>query len=115
MGNPELIAYYGYEGNTFGATLGLFPRERLKGRYSYAFFSDAYRFYKPTVEGMLVQYAKPSWFVELGCDWNGLRKDSPRDVYHTLCGRGTQELFLCRLHRHTPPPRGKRYGRRCCG
>lgn len=105
MGNPELIAYYGYEGNPFGATLGLFPRERLKGRYSYAFFSDAYRFYKPTVEGMLVQYAKPSWFVELGCDWNGLRSKTRREMFTILFAGEARKSFsyagyTATLHHH---------------
>ena len=105
MGTPELLAYYGYDGDTFDATLGLFPRARLKGRYSYAFFSDAYRFYKPTIEGMLIQYSKPDWFVELGCDWNGLRSKTRREMFTILFAGEARKSFsfagyTATLHHH---------------
>lgn len=81
MGDPELLVYYAWEGKTFRSSLGLFPRKRVMGRYSYAFFSDSFLFYKPTIEGMLIQYVKPDWFVELGCDWNGLRSKTRREMF----------------------------------
>ena len=81
MGEPEFVAYYAYEGKTFSTALGLLPRKKLFGRYSYAFFSDTYRFYNPTIKGWLVQYDKPDWFVEFGGDWNGLYSPTGRDNF----------------------------------
>lgn len=105
MGTPELLAYYAYTGKTFRSTLGLFPRERLKGRYSYAFFSDSFRFYHPTIEGMLVQYVKPHWFVELGCDWNGLRSKTRREMFTIIFAGEARRGFsyagyTATLHHH---------------
>ncbi len=105
MGTPELLAYYAYSGNYFRTTLGLFPRERLKGRYSYAFFSDSFRFYKPTIEGMMVQYVRPSWFVELACDWNGLRSKTRREMFTIIfAGEARKSLsyagYTATLHHH---------------
>lgn len=105
MGTPDLLAYYAYDGNKFRASLGLFPRERLKGNYSYAFYSDTYRFYHPTVEGMLVQYVAPHWFVELGCDWNGLRSKTRREMFTiNFAGEARRGLsyagYTATLHHH---------------
>ena len=105
MGDPELLAYYAYDGKRFRSALGLLPRKRLKGRYSYAFFSDSYRFYTPSIEGMLIQYVKPDWFVELGCDWNGLRSQTRREMFTILFAGEARKSFsyagyTATLHHH---------------
>lgn len=105
MGTPELLAYYAYNGMQFRSSLGLFPRKKLLGRYSYAFFSDSYRFYKPTIEGVLVQYVKPDWFVELACDWNGLRSQTRREMFTIIfAGEARKGLsyagYTATLHHH---------------
>ena len=105
MGDPELLAYYAYDGKRFRSALGLLPRKRLKGRYSYAFFSDSYRFYTPSIEGMLIQYVKPGWFVELGCDWNGLRSQTRREMFTILFAGEARKSFsyagyTATLHHH---------------
>lgn len=105
MGTPELLAYYAYDGEKFSASLGLFPRKRLRGRYSYAFFSDSYRFYKPTIEGMLIQYGDTDWFVELGCDWNGLRSKTRREMFTIIFAGEARKGFsyagyTATLHHH---------------
>lgn len=105
MGTPELLAYYAYDGKLFRPALGLFPRSRLMGRYSNAFFSESYRFYRPSVEGMLVQYVKRHWFVELACDWNGLRSPTRREMFTILfAGEARRGLsyagYTATLHHH---------------
>lgn len=105
MGTPELLAYYAYDGSRFKAALGLFPRSRLLGRYSYAFFSDSFRFYHPSIEGCLVQYTSPDWFVELGCDWNGLRSSTRREMFTLiLAGEARRDYsyagYTATLHHH---------------
>lgn len=81
MGEPKFVGYYAYEGKTLSASLGIFPRKRLFGRYSNAFFSDTYRFYNPTIKGWLVQYDKPDWFVEMGGDWYGITDPTASDRF----------------------------------
>lgn len=105
MGTPELLAYYAFDGSRFRTALGLFPRQRLMGRYSYAFFSDSYRFYHPSIEGCLVQFKTPDWFVELGCDWNGLRSTTRREMFTILlAGEANRDFsyagYSAYLHHH---------------
>lgn len=105
MGDPQLIAYYSFDGKEFRPTLGLFPRNKLQGRYSYAFFSDSYRFYNSTIEGLMIQYCRPDWFVEVGCDWNGLRSKTRREMFTIfLAGEDRKGLsyagYTAILHHH---------------
>lgn len=71
----EITIYYNLEdkiGDT-GISLyaGIFPRNRIEGRYSQAFFSDSLRFYDNNLEGLLVQIHRPKANFEFGCDWMG--------------------------------------------
>lgn len=105
MGNPELLAYYAWDGELFRAALGMLPRERMKSQFSRAFFSEGYLFYHPTVEGCLVQYVRPEWFVELACDWNGLRSATRREMFTILvAGEAQRGLsyagYAATLHHH---------------
>lgn len=84
--NPEFVAYYNYfsEVSRLKASFGLFPRNKILGRYSRATFDDTYAYYHPTIEGALVQYIGDSWYAELACDWNGLRSTSRREKFTLL-------------------------------
>lgn len=84
--SPEFVAYYNYSSNTsrLKASLGLFPRNRLLGRYSRASFDDTYSFFHPTIEGAMVRYVGSYWYAELACDWNGLRSPSRREMFTLL-------------------------------
>lgn len=71
----EISLYYNLEdeiGDT-GISLyaGIFPRNRMQGRYSQAFFSDSLKFYDNNLEGLLVQFHRPKANFEVGCDWMG--------------------------------------------
>ena len=79
--SPEWLAYYQYEGQTFHAYAGRFPRKKMIGSYSAAFFSDKVLFEDRLLDGMLLQLssAQASW--ELGCDWNGHNTDTRREKF----------------------------------
>lgn len=83
FGNPEFIAYYNYSSpiSPLKASLGLFPRSKLRGEYSRAIFDDTYRFFHPTIEGALISHAGKHWFAELACDWSGLRSATRREMF----------------------------------
>ena len=71
----EITLYYNLEdkvGDT-GVSLyaGIFPRNRMEGIYSQAFFSDSLKFYDNNLEGLLVQFHRPKANFEVGCDWMG--------------------------------------------
>lgn len=71
----EISIYYNLEKNLkdTGISLyaGIFPRSRMQGRYSEAFFSDSLKFYDNNLEGLLVQFHRPKAEFEVGCDWMG--------------------------------------------
>lgn len=105
MGMPELLAYYSWDGELFRAAMGFLPRERMKSQFSRAFFSESFLFYHPTIEGCLVQYVRPEWFVELACDWNGLRSATRREMFTIIfAGEAHRGLsyagYAATLHHH---------------
>lgn len=107
FGKPEFVAYYNYSSNTtpLEASLGLFPRNKLLGRYSRATFDNTYAFFHPTIEGALVRYTGDFWFTELACDWNGLRSASRREMFTILfAGEAQKHLsfagYNIMLHHH---------------
>ena len=71
----EITIYYNLEkkARDTGISLyaGIFPRNRMLGRYSEAFFSDSLKFYDNNLEGLLVQFHRPKAKFEVGCDWMG--------------------------------------------
>ena len=71
----EISLYYNLEKKVkdTGISLyaGIFPRSRMQGRYSEAFFSDSLKFYDNNLEGLLVQFHRPMAEFEVGCDWMG--------------------------------------------
>ena len=79
MGNPEWLAYYRYNSARFKAYAGKFPRSKMDGSYSAAFFSDKALFEDKVLEGLLLQYTSGAFFGELGCDWNGHNTNTQRE------------------------------------
>lgn len=107
FGTPEFIAYYDFSEPTsrLKASLGLFPRSKLSGRYPRATFDEIYAFYHPTIEGALLRYTGSFWFTELACDWNGLRSATRREMFTLLvAGEAHKSLsyagYNLMLHHH---------------
>lgn len=70
------ILFYDYAASTFKFTMGAFPRT---GSFSFpqAFIADRYGYFKPTIEGIAMQYLKGSGSLGLMVDWVS-RQDSVR-------------------------------------
>ncbi len=80
----DLIAYYQFRNEKYGAVAGLFRREKLIGRYSEAFFSNAWLVDNRLVQGLALQYTDKRGFVELAADWNGLYSAQTREQFRIL-------------------------------
>ena len=65
LDNIDLVAYYQFKGEKYGALAGLFRRENLLGRYSEAFFSNAWFVNNRVVQGLALQYHDKIGFAEL--------------------------------------------------
>ncbi|UKI38833.1 MAG: hypothetical protein L6V35_05700 [Alistipes putredinis] len=78
---PQVVMYYNYDSPKYKAVAGVFPRTKMAGDYSSAFFSDSVRFYDNNIEGFLLQYAGRSGNVELGLDWDGMYSKERRESF----------------------------------
>ena len=84
LDNIDLVAYYQFKGEKYGALAGLFRRENLLGRYSEAFFSNAWFVNNRVVQGLALQYHDNVGFAELVADWNGMYSMECREQFRIL-------------------------------
>ena len=82
--NINLIAYYQFKSEKYGAFAGLFRRENLLGRYSEAFFSNAWLANNRVTQGLALQYHDKIGFAELVVDWNGMHSLETREQFRIL-------------------------------
>ena len=80
----DIVAYYQFKGEKYGALAGLFRREKLLGRYSEAFFSNAWLASNRVVQGLALQYSDKIGFAELAVDWNGMYSMECREQFRIL-------------------------------
>ena len=93
----DLVAYYQFRNEKYGALAGLFRREKLIGRYSDAFFSNAWLASNRVVQGLALQYTDKRGFVELVADWNGLYSMERREQFRILLsgeGRFAKVMYV---------------------
>ena len=84
LDNIDLIAYYQFRNENYAAVAGMFRREKLIGRYSEAFFSNAWLANNRVVQGLALQYTDKNGFAELVADWNGLYSAECREQFRIL-------------------------------
>ena len=80
----DFVAYYQYKDEKYGALAGLFRRDKLMGRYSEAFFSNAWLAKNRLVQGLALQYHDKVGFAELVADWNGMYSMECREQFRIL-------------------------------
>lgn len=80
----DLVAYYQFLNEKYGAVAGLFRRDKLMGRYSEAFFSNAWLANNRVVQGLALQYSDKVGYAELVADWNGLYSAETREQFRIL-------------------------------
>lgn len=86
----NLIAYYQFQNDRFGANAGIFERSKLVGRYSRAFYSDETLIYHSLVQGIAMRYNRDEGkaFAELAVDWTGLYSPATREQFRVLVAGG---------------------------
>ena len=77
----NLIAYYQFRNENYGAVAGLFRRDKLMGRYSEAIFSNAWLVDNRVVQGLALQYTDKNGFAEFVADWNGMYSAERREQF----------------------------------
>lgn len=78
--------YYSYHDAKHSLFAGVFPREKMTGGYSKAFFSDSLNFFNQVLQGLLYNYkdvTPQGWSVDLeaGIDWMGLYSKDARERF----------------------------------
>ena len=84
LDNIDLVAYYQFQNEKYGALAGIFRREKMLGRYSEAFFSNAWLANNRLVQGLALQYHDKVGFAELTVDWNGMYSMERREQFRIL-------------------------------
>lgn len=86
----ELTFYYNLKKKLKNADMtvyaGIFPRRKMIADYSPAFFSDSLAFYDNNLEGILIQFDRPSVSFEIGCDWMGQYGKDSRERFMVFSG-----------------------------
>lgn len=80
----DLVAYYQYRDQHYGAIAGLFSHAKLIGRYSEAFFSNVWLTERNLMQGLALQYTDNHGFAELTVDWCGLYSRATREEFRVL-------------------------------
>ena len=80
----DLVAYYQFKSEKYGALAGLFRREKLLGRYSEAFFSNVWLATNRVAQGLALQHTFGKGFEELVVDWNGMYSLATREQFRIL-------------------------------
>jgi len=75
------VAYYKFNGKKWLFYIGEFPREGNLSQYPRAFLNDTMRYYRPNVQGMIIQFHS-AHFTETGwLDWVSRQTDVSREEF----------------------------------
>lgn len=94
--HAKFIAFYQFENERYGANAGIFPRHKLIGNYSRAFFSEEHLIYNPLIQGIALRHMGKQAEVELAVDWNGLYSPETREQFRVLLS--TEGKFANHFH-----------------
>ena len=88
LDDANMVAYYRFKNEKYGAYTGIFERDNLIGRYSRAFYSDSTLIYNPLVQGIAMNYRGRNSFAEFAIDWEGLYSPQTREKFRILFSAG---------------------------
>ena len=85
----EMVLFYDgtvtTEKGRFQGIAGAFPRNRMEGTYSRAFFTDEHIFTDRVLEGVLLKWTSAGGFyAELGADWMGKLGEERRERFQII-------------------------------
>jgi hypothetical protein len=95
---PDIIAYYHGSGKKTGIYLGAFPRLNLTSM-PFALFTDTFSYYRPVMEGMLLEYRSANFYHNAWIDWTSRQSFDKRETFIIgLSGFAGVGLFAYQHH-----------------
>jgi hypothetical protein len=87
-------AYYTLYKGPLKFNMGAFPRSLAVERYPRLFFQDSISYYRPNINGILLELGKNKSYINLWLDWTGRKSDSVREAFFIgYSGRFTYNIF----------------------
>jgi len=77
---PDFIAYYYGKHKNLGLYHGAFPRVN-KINMPMALMTDTFQYYRPTVEGILIEYKTPGFSHNIWIDWTARQSYEKRETF----------------------------------
>ena len=75
------VAYYSFTGKQWLFNVGEFPREGNLSNYPRALLNDTLRYYRPNVQGMLIQFHSKHFMETAWVDWISRQTDVNREEF----------------------------------
>lgn len=94
LSDIQPVVYYQFRSPKVQVNAGIFPRTKMLGKYSEAFFDEEVKFYHHRLQGVLANYRSEHGYVEFAIDWEGFRSEKQREKFRILSeGRWHNERF----------------------
>jgi hypothetical protein len=75
------VAYYYYNSNPVRFMMGAFPRDYAVGRYPRVFFRDSVSYYRPTINGMSLEFGRGKSYFNIWLDWSSRQTLTEREAF----------------------------------
>ena len=87
-------AYYMYDRTPVRFIAGALPRDYALGRYPRIFFRDSLEYYRPNINGILVDFSGENLSANLWLDWTSRQSYEEREAFFTgFSGRYDRGIF----------------------
>ncbi|MCJ7449854.1 MAG: hypothetical protein MUO72_19425 [Bacteroidales bacterium] len=81
IGNYYPTAYYKFDKKPFVFLMGAFPRSFIHDMYPRLFFQDSIIYYRPNVNGIMIEYSSKKLRLGLWLDWTGRQAIDTRETF----------------------------------
>lgn len=91
------ILFYSFKGESWNAYFGFIPRNRLQRQLPDCMLYDSIAFFRPAIEGTLLQYDGDIFQTELYCNWFSRQTDTRREAFRIVSDglTGQPGAFAC--------------------
>lgn len=92
--NISPVAYYMYKGEPLRFIAGAFPRSFALEQYPRLFFRDSLTYYRPNMNGILVDYSRDGLYAGLWLDWTSRQSFIHRETFFVgFSGKYNKGIF----------------------
>jgi len=81
IGDFYPAAYYKFDKKPFRFMMGAFPRTYAVERYPRIFFQDSISYYRPNINGILLEFSASKVFANLWLDWTSRQSPESRETF----------------------------------